>query len=89
MSVVNNPNKIGDVLVVDIETGNHDLNGDKFKPENCMICEIGIVNLNFETGKINTVFNQMCRESTLCSSSSWVFEKTSVLCTCNPTAPRA
>lgn len=67
-----------DILVVDIETGNLNHEVNNFEPDNCTICEIGIVNLNLDTGVVDIVFNKTCREDKLCSPSSWVFKNTSL-----------
>ena len=69
---------IKDILVVDIETGNFNPEVDNFRPDNCTICEIGIVNLNLDTGLIDIVFNQTCREDKLCSPLSWIFKNSSL-----------
>jgi DNA polymerase III epsilon subunit-like protein len=72
--------KILDVLVVDIETASIDANKDKWDIRNCLICEIGIANLNLDSGKINPVFNQICREDDPPDPDSWVFKSTSLTC---------
>lgn len=67
-----------DILVVDIETGNLNLEVNNFEPDNCTICEIGIVNLNLDTGAVDTLFNKTCREDKVCSPSSWIFQNSSL-----------
>ena len=70
---------IKDILVVDIETGNFNLDlRKKFDSDNCTICEMGIVDLNLDTGVVDIVFNQICREDKLCSPLSWIFKNTSL-----------
>ena len=70
--------RIKDILVVDIEHGNFDPDVNRFHSDNCTICEIGIVNLNLDTGIIDIVFNKTCRENKLCSPLSWVFQNSSL-----------
>jgi len=70
--------RIKDILVVDIEHGNFNPEVNRYHSDNCSICEIGIVNLNFDTGVVDIVFNQTCREDKLGSPLSWVFKNTSL-----------
>lgn len=69
-----------EILVVDIETANIDVTKDWRDVENCLICEIGIVNLNLDSGEIIPVFNQTCREDDSPDPESWVFKNTSLTC---------
>lgn len=71
-----------EILVVDIETGNIDAKNKQkqFDVENCLICEIGIVNLNLDSGEIKPVFDQICREDISPDPESWVFKNTSLTC---------
>ncbi len=58
-----------DILVVDLETAAHDPNKSDLRDlNNSLIIEVGIVLANLETGKIEPVFNQVCREDRACSS---------------------
>ena len=51
------------ILVVDLETTSHDPTiDDMYNLENSIISEIGIVRLDLETGKIEPVFDSICRE---------------------------
>jgi len=66
-----------DIAVVDIETAS--INPEiKFNVENDVICEIGIVKLNLDSGKITNLFDQICHEGKCCSSKSWIFKNTSL-----------
>jgi len=69
-----------EILVVDIEIANIDVTEDTWDVENCLICEIGIVNLNLDSGEIIPVFNQTCREDDSPDPESWVFKNTSLTC---------
>ena len=69
-----------EILVVDIEIGNIDVTKDKWAVENCLICEIGIVNLDLDSGEIKPVFDQTCREDISPDPESWVFKNTSLTC---------
>jgi len=69
-----------EILVVDIETANIDTKQDNWDVENCLICEIGIVNLNLDSREIIPVFNQVCREDDSPDPESWVFKNTSLTC---------
>lgn len=61
------------IAIVDIETTS--INPwIKFKVENDVICEIGIVKLNLESGEITDLFNQTCREEKCGSPKSWIFK---------------
>ncbi|MFA5364304.1 MAG: 3'-5' exonuclease [Candidatus Bathyarchaeia archaeon] len=61
-----------DIAVVDIETTS--INPRiPFKIENDIICEIGIVKLNINTGKITPLFNSVCQEDACGSPKSWIF----------------
>jgi DNA polymerase III subunit epsilon len=66
------------ILVLDIETGNYDPDGDNFDTENIMVCEIGLVSLDTKTGAIDDVFGTACREDQMCNPYSWVFQNTSL-----------
>ena len=65
--------RIKEILVIDIETGKFNPSIDNRDPDNCTICEIGIVNLNLDTGVVDTLFNKTCQEDELCSPCSWIF----------------
>jgi len=67
-----------EILVVDIETASIDATKDKWDIENCVICEIGIANLDLDSGKIKPAFDQTCREDISPDPKSWVFEATSL-----------
>jgi len=69
-----------EILVVDIETAVIDFNKNKWNPENCLICEIGIVNLNLDSGEIKPVFNQTCREGNSPDPKSWIIKNTQMAC---------
>jgi hypothetical protein len=61
------------IAVVDIETAS--INPYiKFKVENDIICEIGIVELNLDSGKITELFDQRCQEDKCFSPKSWIFK---------------
>lgn len=61
------------IAVVDIETAS--INPRiKFKVENDIICEIGIVKLDLESGEITNLFDQICHEEKCCSPKSWIFK---------------
>lgn len=69
-----------EILVLDIETGNIDSKNiqKRFDVENCVICEIGIVNLNLDSGKIKPVFDHTCKEDILPDPDSWIFQNSSL-----------
>lgn len=69
-----------DILVVDIENGNIDSKRDPWHIENCVICEIGIAQLDLDTGRIKPIFCQICREDNHPDPNSWVFQETSLTC---------
>ena len=69
-----------EILVVDIETANIDREKNNWDIENCLICEIGLVNLNLNSGRIKQIFNQTCREDKSPDPESWVFNNTSLSC---------
>ncbi len=61
-----------DIAVVDIETTS--INPRiPFKIENDAICEIGIVKLDLDTGKIEPLLNTVCQEDMCGSPKSWIF----------------
>ena len=65
--------------MVDLETTSHDPTiNDLRNLENSIISEIGIVRLDLETGKIEPVFNSVCRENKTCSAQSWIFSNSSL-----------
>lgn len=64
--------KIEEILVLDIETSRIDPR-IAFDIDNDLICEIGIVNLNLDTGKITPVLDTICKEDIVCSPESWIF----------------
>ncbi len=64
------------ILVVDIETGTVDLDKDNWDIANCMICEVGIAELDTTTGSIAKVFDEICQEQHGCHPDSWVFNNT-------------
>jgi len=61
---------------VDIEIGIIDPSKDNWHLDNCMICELGIAQLDTNTGSISTVFDKICQEEQGCSPDSWVFTNT-------------
>jgi len=66
------------ILVVDLETTSLDPTiDDIWNLENSIISEIGIVKLDLETGKIEPVFDSVCREDKTCSAQSWIFGNSS------------
>lgn len=69
-----------EILVVDIETANIDTKQNNWDIENCIICEIGIAKLNLDSGEINPIFDQICREDNSPDPASWVFKTTSLTC---------
>jgi DNA polymerase III epsilon subunit-like protein len=67
------------ILVVDLETTSHDpMIDDMRNLENSIISEIGVVRLDLETGKIEPVFDSICREDKTCSAQSWIFGNSSL-----------
>lgn len=65
------------IAVVDIETAS--INPHiKFKLENDIICEIGIVELDLDSGKTMNLFNQVCQEEKCCSPKSWIFKNSNL-----------
>lgn len=70
--------RIKEILVIDTETGIFNPVIDNRDLDNCTICEIGIVNLNLDTGAVDTLFNKTCREDKVCSPSSWIFQNSSL-----------
>ncbi len=69
-----------EILIVAIETANIDYKKDNWAIDNCLICEIGIANLNLDSGKIKQVFNQICKEDDSPDPKSWIFKTTSLTC---------
>ena len=68
-----------EILVVDLETAAHDPNKSDLRDlNNSLIIEIGIVLANLETGKIEPVFNHVCREDRACSRDAWIFRNSSL-----------
>jgi len=67
------------ILVVDLETTSHNPTiKDIWNLENSIISEIGIVRLDLETGKVEPVFDSVCREDKTCSAQSWIFGNSSL-----------
>ena len=67
------------ILVVDLETTAHNpMIDDKRDLENSIISEIGVVRLDLETGRIEPVFDSICREDKVCSVQSWIFDNSSL-----------
>ncbi len=62
--------KYENIIVLDIETTSLSHNG--------MICEIGIVSLNLINGKIEILFDQICREDGVINKRAWVFKNTNL-----------
>ena len=67
-----------EIVVVDIETGVIEPTLNNYDIDNCLICEIGIVSLDLETGERRVVFNRTCQERPGAHPSSWVFGNTSL-----------
>jgi DNA polymerase III epsilon subunit-like protein len=68
-----------EILVVDLETAAHDPNKSDLRDlKNSLIIEISIVLTNLETGKIEPVFNHVCREDRACSKDAWIFQNSSL-----------
>ncbi len=67
-----------EIYVVDIETGVIDLHCDNYVPGNCTICEVGVTRLDLSSGEITPVFDKVCKEESMCSPGSWVFNATSL-----------
>jgi len=67
-----------EILVVDIETGVIEPTLNNYDLDNCLICEIGIVSLDLETGDIRVIYDRTCRERPDAHPSSWVFRNTSL-----------
>ena len=67
-----------EILVVDIETGVIEPTLDNYDIDNCLICEVGLVSLDLETGERRVVFDRTCQERPGAHSSSWVFRNTSL-----------
>ena len=67
-----------EILVIDIETGVIEPTLNNYDIDNCLICEIGIVSLDLETGERRVVFDRTCQESPGAHPSSWVFRNTSL-----------
>ncbi len=44
-----------EIIVVDIETGVIEPTLNNYDTDNCLICEIGIVNLDLETGESRVI----------------------------------
>lgn len=68
------------IMVVDLETGQIDTSKSLQDLENNVICEIGIANLDLDSGSIKPVFSQICKEDIAPNPKSWVFECTSLTC---------
>ncbi len=66
------------ILIVDLETGTIDALEDPFDPENCVICEIGIVSLDICTGETSEIMNTVCKENQACHRDSWIFQNSSL-----------
>jgi DNA polymerase III epsilon subunit-like protein len=67
-----------EIIVVDIETGVIEPTLNNYDIDNCLICEIGIVNLNLETGESRVIYDRTCQERPGPHPSSWVFKHTSL-----------
>jgi DNA polymerase III epsilon subunit-like protein len=67
-----------EIIVVDIETGVIEPTLNNYDIDNCLICEIGIVNLNLETGESRVIYDRTCQERPGAHPSSWVFKNTSL-----------
>ena len=67
-----------EILVVDIETGVIEPTLNNYDLDNCQICEIGIVNLDLETGESRIIYDRTCQERPGAHPSSWVFKHTSL-----------
>ena len=68
-----------EIIVVDLETAAHDPSKSDLRDlDNSLIIEVGIVKANLETGTIEPVFNEVCREDKTCSEKSWIFQNSSL-----------
>lgn len=67
-----------EILVVDIETANIDITKNIWDIKNCLICEIGVVNLNLDSGEIKSLFNKTCKDYNSPDPESWIFKYTSL-----------
>ncbi|MEJ2127073.1 MAG: 3'-5' exonuclease [Candidatus Bathyarchaeota archaeon] len=65
-----------EILVIDLETANINSKQNPWSLKNTLICEIGIVNLNLDTGEIKPIFNQTCKENDCPDPHSWIFNHT-------------
>jgi DNA polymerase III epsilon subunit-like protein len=66
-----------EILVLDIECGNIDPK-IAFRVSNDVICELGIVKLDLETGSTEVVLDETCKESQMCHPDSWIFQNSSL-----------
>lgn len=72
--------KLLGILVIDLETANINAKHNSWSMENTLICEIDIVNLNLDSGKITTIFNKTCKENDCPDPASWIFNHTDLTC---------
>jgi len=66
-----------EILVLDIECGNVDPR-IAFRVTNDVICELGIVKLDLETGHVEELIDETCKESRSCHPDSWIFHNSSL-----------
>ena len=67
-----------EIIIVDIETGVIEPTLNSYEIDNCLICEIGMVNLDMETGETTVIYDGTCQENPGAHPSSWVFKHTSL-----------
>lgn len=67
-----------EIYIVDVETAVINTSWDNYDPINCSICEIGIVKLHLISGKIETIFHNICQEEKEFNPNSWAFTNTSL-----------
>jgi hypothetical protein len=66
-----------EILVLDIECGNIDPR-IAFRVDNDVICELGIVKLDLETGTTEVLLDETCKETNNCHPDSWIFHNSSL-----------
>ena len=69
--------QVMEILVLDIECGNIDPRKG-ITVENDVICELGIVKLDLETGITEAMLAETCKESNICHPESWIFHNSSL-----------
>ena len=67
---------------MDLETVNIDAKktDQQYTVENCVICEIGIIKLDLDSGVTTPIFNNTCKEDINPDPESWIFKNTPITC---------